>query len=116
MGLILTGSIKRFTNEGDLQGKYHRISNKGINYLRNKGHDLAYNAEGLQVSDTFFSSRFEKLVEYNGQEYYLVNMLDHNLTNLQHVKNFINERAKNDGRKVLLLTGSLANYRSIPKH
>ena len=50
-GLVLTGDVKGFTNQSGIRGRYYRISNRGINFLRDNGYDLSYSAEDLKVSD-----------------------------------------------------------------
>lgn len=54
---------------------------------------------------------FKTIVEYKGTEYYLVSMLDHNLTNLHFIKNYTKERYEQDGRKILLLRTDLIDYK-----
>jgi len=82
-----------------------------LNYLEDR-----FNIYEVFKSDSeYYQNYFETVVEYEGDEYYLVNMLDYNLTNLYHIRNYTNERYKEDGRKVLLLSDSKrnVNYQKI---
>lgn len=71
--------------------------------------------EVSKSQNNYYQNYFKTVVEYEGNEYYLINMLDYNLTNLYHIRNYTNERYNEDGRKVLLLSDSKrnVNYQKI---
>src|SRR5699024_11682738 len=51
-GFVLSKATKGYTNNNDrMKGKHYKITNKGINFLRDNGYDLSYSAEDLKVSD-----------------------------------------------------------------
>src|SRR5699024_12736962 len=50
--LPISKATKGYTNNNDrMKGKHYKITNKGINFLRDNGYDLSYSAEDLKVSD-----------------------------------------------------------------
>lgn len=53
---------------------------------------------------------FTTTVKYKGKKYYLVNMLDHNLSNIHHIHQYTNERYERSGKRLLLLTDGTVNY------
>src|SRR5699024_7421579 len=55
-----------------------------------------------------YSTKFD-LVEYEGKEYYLVNMLNNNLANIHHIKQYTREKYMADGRKLLILVEKSTN-------
>src|SRR5699024_2367300 len=59
--------------------------------------------------DRYYQNNFKTVIEYENNEYYLVSMLDYDLTNLHRIRNYTKERFGTDGRKVLLLSDSRKN-------
>lgn len=61
-----------------------------------------------QEAGVDYYTSFE-LVEYEGDEYYLVNMLNNNLANIHHIKQYTREKYMADGRKLLILVEKSTN-------
>lgn len=63
-----------------------------------------------------YHTNFE-IVEYDQEEYYLVNMLNNNLANVHHIKQYTKEKYENDGRKLLIImdksTNSVIQYEKL---
>ena len=69
-----------------------------------------------QEAGVDYHTSFE-LVEFEGDEYYLANMLNNNLANIHHIKQYTREKYMEYGRKLLLLmdivTNSVIRYEEL---
>lgn len=88
---------------------YYNDSQVLFNYLEDKFNIYELDKDEVER----YQVGFNTVVEYEGNEYYLINMLDHDLTHIHFIKRYTRERYKQDGRKILLLTMDLINYREI---
>jgi len=52
-------------------------------------------------ADELYAADFD-IVDYKGEEYYFVNLLDHNLVNVHKAKYYTREKYEKDGRKLLI--------------
>lgn len=75
-------------------------------YLSSYGVDVLLTEERQQ-------SGLSVIVEHEGKQKYLVNMLDNDLTHLHSIMNYRHDRYKRDGRKVLLVTNLGAVYKQL---
>lgn len=88
---------------------YYDDSQVMFNYLEDN-HNV-YEAD--KKEDVRYQVDFKTVIEYKNEEYYLVNMIDHNLTNIHFIKNYSKERYLEDGRKILLLHTGLFDYEKL---
>ena len=85
--------------------RYYEDFQVVLNYL-----DDRFGIQKLEKhEDRYYQNNFKTVIEYENNEYYLVSMLDYDLTNLHRIRNYTKERFGTDGRKVLLLSDSRKN-------
>lgn len=88
---------------------YYDDSQAVLNYLEDN-----FNIYEVDKNeDTHYQVGFKTIVEYKNEEYYLVNMIDHNLTNIHFINSYSKERYLEDGRRILLLHTGLLDYEKL---
>lgn len=88
---------------------YYDDSQVMFNYLEDNFNIYEVNKN----EGTHYQVGFKTVTEYKNEEYYLVNMVDHNLTNIHFIKNYSKERYLEDGRKIMLLHTGLFDYEKL---
>lgn len=93
--------LLKYVNESNL---YHFLKDKYGFDVAKINHNVSYET-GL-----------ERIVKHNGEEKYLVNLLDNDLKKIYQIKSYRKENYEMDGRRVLVLTNMYSLHKELLKH